>query len=410
MVTISPPVHHAHASTTYPHPCGGRGKVGMRRARILVISSSWRHPASSFLQRRGKVYVKRSTIPAAALNARAGHRELRASSRVRNRRITRSSKEGADLVVTLTKRGTIRSEVTDREFREGDHRREDRGRDQLLGAAITDGTRDIIIATHQGMSIRFDEKQVRPMGRSTVGVKAIDLSEGDHVVGLGVTSDGDPQVLAVCEKGFGKRTPLEEFRPQNRGGKGIILIDASERNGPVVGIALVKPETEACSSTDRGQTLRTKVSEIRETGRNAQGVRVMDGGSRGSAWWPSKHCGVGRRGKRYRWFRTADRSRLPTARPATTSKIERWGVVFSLAARCFLPLIVPHPGCASMSASARATDRRRNTVTYPSISCGVEIARTVSNGGRPLESHRDEGYLLTATNGRVHMGERHGCL
>jgi DNA gyrase subunit A len=79
----------------------------------------------------------------------------------------------------------------------------------------------------------------------------------------------------VCEKGFGKRTPLEEFRPQNRGGKGIILIDASERNGPVVGITLVKPENEVMLVTDRGQTLRTKVSEIRETGRNAQGVRVM---------------------------------------------------------------------------------------------------------------------------------------
>ena len=136
-------------------------------------------------------------------------------------------------------------------------------------------TRDIIIATKQGMSIRFDEKQVRPMGRATVGVKAIDLSESDHVVGLGVTSDGEPQVLAVCEKGYGKRTPLSEFRPQNRGGKGIILIDASERNGPVVGIALVNDDDEVMLVTDRGQTLRTKVNEIRETGRNAQGVRVM---------------------------------------------------------------------------------------------------------------------------------------
>jgi DNA gyrase subunit A len=113
------------------------------------------------------------------------------------------------------------------------------------------------------------------MGRATVGVKAIDLSEGDEVVGVGVTSDGEQQVLAICEKGFGKRTPLEEFRPQNRGGKGIILIDASERNGPVVGIALVRPDQELMLVTDRGQTLRTKVSEIRETGRNAQGVRVM---------------------------------------------------------------------------------------------------------------------------------------
>jgi DNA gyrase subunit A len=80
----------------------------------------------------------------------------------------------------------------------------------------------------------------------------------------------------LCARGFGKRTPLEEFRQQNRGGKGIILIDASDRNGPVVGIALVKPEDEVMLVTDRGQTIRTRVAEIRETGRNAQGVRVMN--------------------------------------------------------------------------------------------------------------------------------------
>src|SRR5262249_34809199 len=186
-------------------------------------------------------------------------------------------KEGT-FVVTVTRRGQIKkTAVTEYEnFREkGIIGVKIEEGDQLLGAALTDGSRELIIATKQGMSIRFDEKQVRPMGRATVGVKAIDLSEGDSVVGLGVTSDGEPQVLAVCEKGFGKRTPLEEFRPQNRGGKGIILIDASERNGPVVGIALVRPDQELMLVTDRGQTLRTKVSEIRETGRNAQGVRVM---------------------------------------------------------------------------------------------------------------------------------------
>ena len=83
-------------------------------------------------------------------------------------------------------------------------------------------------------------------------------------------------MLAVCEKGFGKRTPLEEFRAQNRGGKGIILIDASERNGPVVDVRLVKDGDEVMLITDRGQTLRTRVDEIRETGRNAQGVRLMN--------------------------------------------------------------------------------------------------------------------------------------
>jgi DNA gyrase subunit A len=80
----------------------------------------------------------------------------------------------------------------------------------------------------------------------------------------------------VCERGYGKRTPLEEFRQQKRGGKGIILIDTSERNGPVVGLALVHDRDEVMLVTDRGQMLRTRVAEIRETGRNAQGVRVMN--------------------------------------------------------------------------------------------------------------------------------------
>jgi DNA gyrase subunit A len=92
---------------------------------------------------------------------------------------------------------------------------------------------------------------------------------------MAVTEDTRHHVLAVCEKGFGKRTLIEEFRAQNRGGKGIILIDASDRNGPVVGVRLVKSGDEVMLITDRGQTLRTRVDEIRETGRNAQGVKLM---------------------------------------------------------------------------------------------------------------------------------------
>ena len=114
------------------------------------------------------------------------------------------------------------------------------------------------------------------MGRATHGVKGIDLAEGDEVVGMEASSPERPHVLAVCSNGYGKRTNIEEFRQQNRGGKGIILIDASERNGPVVGIKLVKDGDEVMLITDRGQTLRTRVDEIRETGRNAQGVRIMN--------------------------------------------------------------------------------------------------------------------------------------
>ena len=116
------------------------------------------------------------------------------------------------------------------------------------------------------------------MGRATHGVKGIDLAEGDEVVGIEVSDPARPNVLAACANGYGKRTSIEEFRTQNRGGKGIILIDASERNGPVVGVKLVKDGDEVMLITDRGQTLRTRVDEIRETGRNAQGVKLMTTG------------------------------------------------------------------------------------------------------------------------------------
>jgi DNA gyrase subunit A len=148
--------------------------------------------------------------------------------------------------------------------------------DQLLAAAATDGSRELLIATKNGKCIRFDEQQVRPMGRAATGVKAIELDDDDQVVGFAITDPDRQHVLAVCERGYGKRTELEEFRQQRRGGKGIILIETSERNGPVVGIALVNEQDEVMLVTDRGQTIRTRVSEIRLTGRNAQGVRVMN--------------------------------------------------------------------------------------------------------------------------------------
>jgi DNA gyrase subunit A len=274
------------ASTTYrAQRRGGKGKVGMEAreedfVNQLFVAST--HAYVFFFSDRGKVYVKKVyEIPPAARNAKGraivNFVGIEPSEKIAAITPVIEMKEGK-FVVTLTRRGQIKkTAVTEYEnFREkGIIGVKIEDGDQLLSAAITDGARDIIVATKQGMSIRFDEKQVRPMGRSTVGVRGIDLSEGDSVVGFGVTSDGEPKVLAVCEKGYGKRTPLSEFRPQNRGGKGIILIDASERNGPVVGIALVNDDAEVMLVTDRGQTLRTKVSEIRETGRNAQGVRVM---------------------------------------------------------------------------------------------------------------------------------------
>ena len=186
--------------------------------------------------------------------------------------------EEGKFVVTITKRGQIKkTEVTEYEnFRQkGIIGVKIEGDDQLLMAALTDGSREFLIATKMGQSIRFPEDQVRSMGRGTVGVKAVDVADDDQVVGMAVTDPSRPFVLAVCEKGYGKRTNIEEFRQQNRGGKGIILIDASDRNGPVVDVKLVKDGDEIMLITDKGQTIRTSVVEIRETGRNAQGVKIM---------------------------------------------------------------------------------------------------------------------------------------
>src|SRR5690606_3522486 len=120
-------------------------------------------------------------------------------------------------IVTLTRKGQIKkTEVTEyANYREKGiiGVRIEEG-DQLLGATVTDGAQEILVATKRGMSIRFDERQVRAMGRATMGVKAIELEEGDEVVGLAVTSDPNQRVLAICEKGYGKRTPLEDFRSQ----------------------------------------------------------------------------------------------------------------------------------------------------------------------------------------------------
>jgi DNA gyrase subunit A len=182
-------------------------------------------------------------------------------------------------VVTVTRRGQVKKTalVEYENFREkGIIGVKIEEGDQLLSAAITDGSREIVIATRSGMSIRFSEDQVRSTGRATMGVKGVELDEGDVVVGIGVTGAGRDRVLAVCERGYGKQTALEEFRLQSRGGKGVILIDASERNGPVVGVAMVGPTDEVILVTDRGQMLRTKVNQIRETSRNAQGVKLMD--------------------------------------------------------------------------------------------------------------------------------------
>ncbi len=147
--------------------------------------------------------------------------------------------------------------------------------DSLLAARVVTEDQDVILGTARGMAIRFQVNDARRMGRVSRGVKGIELREGDMVISMDVIDSPQRQVLCVSERGFGKRTPVEEWRVQGRGGLGVIAMDASERNGNVVKLCLVDPEHDIMVITDGGQMIRTNVSEIREAGRNTQGVRVI---------------------------------------------------------------------------------------------------------------------------------------
>ena len=149
--------------------------------------------------------------------------------------------------------------------------------DILISVQETHGNSDILIATKQGKSIRFDENQVRAMGRTAKGVRGIRLASGDSVVGMeqAPREGAQPDVLSVCENGYGKRTEFSEYRTQNRGGSGVITIKTTERNGQVVGIKLVDESKDLMVITEKGMAIRIRCEEIRSVGRNAQGVRLV---------------------------------------------------------------------------------------------------------------------------------------
>ncbi len=146
--------------------------------------------------------------------------------------------------------------------------------DNLVDAKLTDGKQEIIIVTHGGLSIRFPETDVRPMGRSAHGVIGIRLNDNDYVVGMSI-ADKDSTLLVVTEKGYGKRTDMSEYRVQSRGGKGIITIKTSLRNGGVVGIKNVTDDDELIIMTTGGMIIRLPIENVRTIGRNTQGVRLI---------------------------------------------------------------------------------------------------------------------------------------
>lgn len=146
--------------------------------------------------------------------------------------------------------------------------------DELIEATITDGTCDIVLGTKEGLAIRFPEDKVRSMGRTAYGVRGISLGGKDEVVGM-VVIKRDTSLLVVTENGFGKRTPISDYRVTNRGGKGIINIKTTERNGRVVAMKEVLEEDELMIITEKGIIIRQPVKTIKEIGRNTQGVRLI---------------------------------------------------------------------------------------------------------------------------------------
>jgi DNA gyrase subunit A len=147
--------------------------------------------------------------------------------------------------------------------------------DYLIGAAITDGEHDVMLFSDSGKAVRFDENDVRPMGREARGVRGMQLDEGQRVIALLVAGDEKESVLTATENGYGKRTPIAEYTRHGRGTKGMIAIQTSERNGKVVAATLVDPEAQIMLITDTGVLIRTRVSEIREMGRATQGVTLI---------------------------------------------------------------------------------------------------------------------------------------
>ncbi len=149
------------------------------------------------------------------------------------------------------------------------------GDDDLIATLMTDGQREILLSTRNGLAIRFHEADVRPTGRTSRGVRGIDLGPGDRVVAADVVRAGTT-LLTVTENGFGKRTALEAYRRQSRGGKGIITIKTTERNGPVAGVVAVEDADQVFLISSSGKLIRTRVSGIPVVGRNTQGVKLFD--------------------------------------------------------------------------------------------------------------------------------------
>jgi DNA gyrase subunit A len=188
-------------------------------------------------------------------------------------------KETPGFLVMVTKQGVVKK-VEANEFenvrRSGLIAITLKGNDELGWVRLTSGANDISVVTKQGQSIRFSEKDVRAMGRSAAGVGAIRIKKNDEVVGMDVIRETGANLIIVTSQGFGKQTPLKQYKKQRRGGSGIKTAKVTPKNGHVIGTHVIEPdETELVAISKKGQVIRTQLSAIPVQGRATQGVRII---------------------------------------------------------------------------------------------------------------------------------------
>ena len=264
---------------------GGKGVVGMDTKDedyVEHVFTASTHDYILFFTQHGRVYWKK------VYEVPEGGRTARGKAMVNLLDVSNDEKVAAMIrvrefsdqqhLVMATERGIVKkSNLSDYgnpraggiigiEIEEGD---------KLIGVKLTGGQDDVMLITYEGMSIRFNENQLRDQGRATIGVKGIELDKNDRVESIEVV-EPNATLLAITENGYGKRTGFEEYRVQNRGGKGIITIKTTERNGQVVGAHSVHDHDAIMLITSGGQMIRMLVSDIRTISRNTQGVRLID--------------------------------------------------------------------------------------------------------------------------------------
>ena len=265
---------------------GGMGKKGITTREEDVVADVFTastHDYILFFTDTGKVYRKKGyQIPESGKTAKGTNivniLQVEQGERVQTMIHTRNIEDEENrFLFMVTRNGTVKRLPvgTLRNLRNNGIRalRMDEG-DQLISVRETDGAQKILIATHDGMAVCFDENDVRPMGREAVGVRGIRLRDGDYVVGAARAHEGRT-VLSITEHGYGKRTPVEEYRITNRGGIGIKNYMVTEKTGPVVGIKVVDGTEDLLLVTQAGILIRTDVDSIRIAGRATQGVIVM---------------------------------------------------------------------------------------------------------------------------------------